>query len=127
MELQLISRFTPGLRHDDFIIGAHRSGGRTADRLPASENSVEMIEYTHHFGSNGIELDVRLTRDSVPVLYHDPDLNIRLVRKGPVMGKLASYTWKQIQTLVTLIHGEKIPTLEQALGAAIKNTAIKTV
>lgn len=127
IKLQLISRFSGRLRNDKFIIGAHRSGGRTADRLPASENSVEMIGYTHHFGSNAIELDVRLTSDGMPVLYHDPDLNIRLVRKGPVMGNIRDYTWPQIQSMVTLIHGEKIPSLEQALEAALKNSAIKTV
>lgn len=55
VELELISRFTSRLRHDPFIIGAHRAGGRTSDKLPVSENSVEMINYTSYFGSTRLE------------------------------------------------------------------------
>lgn len=89
LKLQLIKKFTYRLRKDPFIIGAHRGGGRTSDKLPVSENSVAMINYTGCFGSNGIELDVQLTKDKVPVLYHDSDLNIRLIQKGPLFGKIS--------------------------------------
>lgn len=127
LAISLISRFTPRLRHDPFIIGAHRGGGRTSDKLPVSENSVEMINYTKYFGSTGIEIDVRLTKDMIPVLYHDNDLNIRLIQKGPLFGSIGDYKYSQLLTLVKLIHGEKIPTLEQALDAALENPFIKTV
>jgi|WetSurMetagenome_2_1015567.scaffolds.fasta_scaffold26357_3 glycerophosphoryl diester phosphodiesterase len=125
--LELIGRFTSRLRHDQFIIGAHRGGGRTSDKLPVSENSVAMINYTKYFGSTGIEIDVRLTKDKIPVLYHDEDLNIRLIQKGPVFGKIGDFKYSQLLTLVTLIHGEKIPTLFQALDAVMDNPNIKTV
>lgn len=127
VELELITRFTSRLRNDPFIIGAHRAGGRTSDRLPVSENSVEMINYTSYFGSNAIEIDVRLTKDKVPVLYHDEDLNIRLIQKGPLFGKIGDYTYKQLLTMVRLIHGENIPTLSEAFEAVLANPLIKTV
>jgi glycerophosphoryl diester phosphodiesterase len=125
--IELVKRFSPGLRHDPFIIGAHRGGGRTSDKLPVSENSVEMINYTSYFGSTGIEIDVRLTKDKIPVLYHDEDLNIRLIRKGPLFGKIGDYSYSQLQTMVRLIHGEKIPTLQEAFDAVLANPLINTV
>ena len=127
IKLQLIKKFTNRLRKDPFIIGAHRSGGRTSDKLPVSENSVAMINYTGYFGSNGIEIDVQLTKDKVPVLYHDSELNIRLIQKGPLLGKIGDYKYSQLLTLVRLIHGEPIPTLEEAFDAVIANPNIKTV
>lgn len=127
VELHLLEKFTPQLRADPFIIGAHRSGGRTSDRLPASENSVAMIAYTEYFGSTGIEVDIQLTRDKVPVLYHDDDLNRRLIQKGPVYGKIQDYKFAQLRTLVKLIHGEDIPSLEEAFDAVLNRTKLTTV
>ena len=127
IKLQLVKKFTTRLRKDPFIICAHRSGGRTSDKLPVSENSVAMINYTGYFGSNGIEIDVQLTKDKVPVLYHDPDLNIRLIQKGPLFGKIGDYTYSSMRTMVRLIHGESIPSLTEALDAVIANPNIKTV
>lgn len=127
INLQLVKKFTCRLRKDPFIIGAHRSGGRTSDKLPVSENSVAMINYSGYFGSNGIEIDVQLTKDNVPVLYHDPDLNIRLIQKGPLFGKIRDYKYSSLRTMVRLIHGELIPTLTEALDAVITNPNLKTV
>jgi glycerophosphoryl diester phosphodiesterase len=127
IELQLIKKFSSKLRSDKFIIGAHRGGGRTSDKLPVSENSVAMINYTEYFGSTGIEIDVTLTKDKVPVLYHDDDLNIRLVQKGPLYGRIQDYTFSQLRTLVKLIHGENIPSLEEAFEAALNNTRLTTI
>jgi glycerophosphoryl diester phosphodiesterase len=122
-----IKKFTPRLRADPFIIGAHRAGGRTSDKLPVSENSVAMINYTEYFGSTGIEVDVTLTKDKIPVLYHDEDLNIRLVQKGPLYGSIHDYTFAQLRSLVKLIHGEDIPSLEEAFKTIVNNTSLKFV
>ena len=127
IELQLIKKFTYRLRIDPFIIGAHRAGGRTSDRLPVSENSVEMIQYTEYFGSTGIEVDVQLTKDKIPVLYHDDDLNIRLIQKGPLYGAISDYTFSQLRSLVKLIHGENIPTLEDAFKSVLNDTKLQYV
>ena len=112
---------------NNFHIMAHRSGGRTSDLLPVSENSVEMIKKTSAFGSTGIEIDVRMTKDGVPILYHDNTLNTREVQKSGLVGPISNYTYDQLSTFVRLIHGEKIPTLREALNAVVFNTALNFV
>ena len=110
-----------------FQILAHRSGGRTSDLLPVSENSVAMILKTAEFGSTGIEIDVRFTRDGVPILYHDNNLNLREIQKSGLIGPIENYTYDQLTTFVRLIHGEKIPTLREALNAVVYQTQLSFV
>ena len=110
-----------------FRILAHRSGGRTSDLLPVSENSVEMILKTPEFGSTGVEVDVRFTKDGIPILYHDNTLNLREIQKNGLVGPIENYTFEQLSTFVRLIHGEKIPTLRQALNAVVYQTQLSFV
>lgn len=110
-----------------FQIIAHRGGGRTADLLPASENSVEIIKMASRFGATGIEIDVRLTKDGVPVLFHDATLNERVIQKNGLLGPIENYTYAQLITLVRLPNGERIPTLRQALDAVVFNTPLQFV
>ncbi|GAB3941671.1 hypothetical protein GCM10028805_05210 [Spirosoma harenae] len=110
-----------------FAIMAHRSGGRTSDLLPASENSVEIIKLASRLGATGIEIDVRYTKDGVPILYHDNTLNLRLVQKSGLTGPVEDYTYQQLNTLVRLVNGEKIPTLEEALETVVNNTSLSFV
>lgn len=110
-----------------FAILAHRSGGRTSDLLSVSENSVEMIKAASRLGATGIEIDVRYTKDGVPILYHDNSLNLRLIQKNGLDGAIEKYTYKQLQTFVQLINGERIPTLEEALETVITNTTLSFV
>ncbi len=110
-----------------FNILAHRSGGRNSDLLPVSENSVEMILKTAEFGSTGIEIDVRFTRDGVPIIYHDNDLNLRETQKSGLVGPIENYTYAELSAFVRLIHGEKIPTLRQALSAVVYRTPLSFV
>src|SRR4051812_6365125 len=110
-----------------FEIAAHRSGGRTSDLLPVSENSVAMILKTPEFGSTGIEVDVRYTKDGVPILYHDNTLNLRETQKSGLVGPIENYTYDQLSTFVRLVHGEKIPTLREALDAVVYQTELRFV
>ena len=125
--LEYMRPFSDTVKNSKFYILAHRSGGRTSDRLPFSENSIEMINYTEKLGSTGIEVDVRLTSDGVAFIYHDPDINIRLTKKGPLAGPIENFTWAQLSTFVRLIHGEKIPTLEDALNFVVDSTLLRFV
>ena len=120
-------RYIRPLNRKPFNIMAHRSGGRTSDLLPASENSVAIIKLASRLGATGVEMDVRYTKDGVPVLYHDNTLNLRLIQKSGLTGSLESYTYKQLSALVRLVNGEKIPTLEEALEAVVYNTGLKFV
>jgi glycerophosphoryl diester phosphodiesterase len=110
-----------------FQILAHRCGGRTADLLPAAENSVAMVKLASRFGANGIETDVQLTKDGVPVVYHDATLNERLIRKNGLVGPIKNYTYDQLSTLVRLTDGQKIPTLREILHTVVYNTPLQFV
>lgn len=113
--------------NNEFKIMAHRSGGRTSDLLPTSENSVEMILKTPEFGSTGIEIDIRFTKDGVPILYHDDNINLRETQKSGLVGPIENYSFNQLSTFVRLVHGEKIPTLRQALDAVVYQTQLQFV
>ena len=110
-----------------FDILAHRGGGRTSDLLPASENSVELIRMASRFGATGIEVDVRMTSDNVPILYHDENINDRLTQKSGLVGEIKNYTYAQLSAFVRLKNGEMIPTLRQALDAVLHQTPLKVI
>lgn len=110
-----------------FHIVAHRGGGRTSDLLPASENSIEIIEMAARLGGTGVEIDVELTKDNVPVLFHDHTLNERLIIKNGMVGSISDYTYAQLEALVRLRQGEKIPTLREALKTIIHRTPLNFV
>jgi glycerophosphoryl diester phosphodiesterase len=120
--LEYIRPFSQRVKEDDFYILAHRGGGRNSDYLQASENSVEMISLAERLGANGVELDVQLTKDGIPILYHDPDINLRLTQKSVIWGDIEDFTFAQLRTFVKLKHGENIPSLEEALSYIIDNT-----
>ncbi len=118
---------TPELLTGSFQILAHRAGGRTSDHLPASENTVEIIRLAEQLGATGIEIDVRLTKDGVPILYHDNSINPRLTQKTPLVGGVEDYTFAQVRTAIRLINGEVIPTLQEALDAVLEETNLSFV
>lgn len=119
--------FSQKVKQSDFYILAHRGGGRNSDYLGVSENSIEMITIAERFGSTGIEIDARLTKDGVPFIYHDSDINLRLCQKSLIWGNIEDFTWAQLRTLITLRNGEKIPSLREALEFTLEKTKIKTV
>lgn len=112
---------------DDFLIIAHRGGGRNVDRLPFSENSKEILEYAERLGANGVEVDVQITKDKIPVLYHDEFLNKRLINQDFFTGKIADYNYETLKKYVTLKNNEAIPTLKEALETIIFKTNLKFV
>jgi glycerophosphoryl diester phosphodiesterase len=119
--------FSDKVKQNDFYILAHRGGGRNSDYLGVSENSIAMINIAERFGSNGIEIDARLSKDGVPFLYHDGDINLRLTQKSLIWGNIEDFTWAQLRTLVTLRNGEKIPSLREALEFVLEETTIRAV
>lgn len=122
-------RRTSGLRPADssFAIIGHRGGGRNSDYLPHSENSLEMIRFAPRLGCNAVELDVLLTSDGVPIVFHDLEFSTRTIREEYLVGPVANYSWQQIRSFATLVNGEKIPTLEEALNEVEKIPQIRLV
>ncbi len=112
---------------NNFLIVSHRGGVRNADYIGISENSVEMIAKAEELGANGIEIDIKLSKDNIPFLYHDSDINLRLVQEAPIWGPIEDFTFPQIRTFLTLANGEKIPTLIEALSFVLTETNLRYV
>lgn len=77
------------------------------------ENTMQAFKAAYVQGADGIELDVQLTEDGVPVIIHDLDL----VRLAGVRERISSMTYAEIQKLrvgrkyVRALSGHSIPTL----------------
>jgi len=115
------------LPENDFLIVGHRGGGRNTERYSYSENSLEIIKFAEKLGANGVEIDVQVTKDGVPVLFHDSYMSQRLVQQDYFIGEIADYSFAQLRSFCTLINGEKIPTLEEALQTIVLETNLKFV
>jgi len=83
---------------------AHRCGGRLA-----AENSLAGLEAAARIGCHGVEFDVMLSADGVPVLMHDEIVE----RTTDGRGRVADLTLAQLQRLN--VGGEPVPTLVDAL------------
>jgi len=108
-------------------IWAHRGA---SSRAP--ENTMAAFELGVESGADGIELDVHLSRDGVPVVIHDETLQRTTNGHGAVgrynlssLRKLDAGSWFGPEW-----YGERIPTLEEVLswsGSTIRiNIEIKT-
>ena len=127
LTLRYIRPFSDKVKNSNFYILGHRSGGRNSDRLPVSENSIAMVRFTESLGTTGVEVDPRLSSDGVPFIYHDDDINTRLTEKGPLSGPISSFTWFQISHFIRLIHGERIPSVEELLTFVVDSTQVRFV
>lgn len=87
---------------------AHRGYFDNRNNIP--ENSLLSFEKAIENGY-GIELDVQLSSDGVPVVFHDADLE----RITGNTGKVWEYTAKQLGEMNLLGTDQTIPTLEQAM------------
>ncbi|MGE5500074.1 MAG: glycerophosphodiester phosphodiesterase [Syntrophothermus sp.] len=126
--LPLKFQYVKPLKNDSsFYIIAHRGGGRNSDHLPASENSLEILQLAEYYGANSVEIDVQLTKDNIPILFHDEEFTQRLVKGNYLIGSVSSFSFKQIRTFGRLIHDEKIPSLEEALDVILNKTSVKLV
>lgn len=96
-----------------FRIVAHR-GAPAAD---APENSRAAFQRAFELGADAIELDVRLTRDHVPVVYHYFYLDEITTGSGPIFEHSAQQL-RDVRVVGAdrLRRGHPIPTLESVLG-----------
>lgn len=103
------------------IIQGHR--GTRENGLP--ENSIAAMEYVLTQMPAVFEIDPRLTKDSVVVVFHDATLD----RTTNGTGNLIDYTWEELQKLnLKNKYGElteyKIPTLAEVFEWANGKTAL---
>lgn len=71
-----------------FINYAHRGASTYAP-----ENTMSSFRLGIEMGANGIETDVQLTRDGIPVLFHDDTLT----RVTGESGAIRDYTYEELQ------------------------------
>lgn len=102
------------------LIIAHR--GASVER---PENTLPAFRRALALEVDGIELDVRVTRDGVPVVYHDATLRRMTGRPG----RLAALTWAELSPL-RVRGAEPIPRLVDVLrltrGLAVVQIEMKS-
>lgn len=84
--------------------GLHDNGG------DAPENSMAAFRKAVEAGY-GMELDVHVTGDGVPVIFHDSELE----RMCGVTGEIKDYTYEKLQCFMLGKSTERIPKLEDLL------------
>jgi glycerophosphoryl diester phosphodiesterase len=95
--------------------------GHRGAAFHAPENTLAGIRRAAALGVGMVEVDVKLTRDRVPVLMHDDMLDRTTDGSGPV----AATDFATIRTLDAgrgfgaAFAGEKVPTLEEALALVL--------
>jgi glycerophosphoryl diester phosphodiesterase len=85
----------------------------------APENTLRAFQRALELGVDGIELDVQVTRDGIPVVFHD----FTLTRLTGTRGRLTDRTWAELQKL--RVRGEPIPTLADALSLTRKRCLLQ--
>lgn len=100
--------YTPFLKYLYAHRGLHNMKKSNAPLLP--ENSYSAIKRAAEMGY-GIEFDVHLTKDNIPVVFHDDTLN----RICGVKGYLKDYTFEELRQFRLLGTDEKIPSFEEIL------------
>lgn len=93
---------------DSPLVVAHRAGAALGP-----ENTLEALEASIEAGADMAEVDVRLTREGVPVLLHDQSLG----RTAGVDREIGSVDLGELEAIEEET-GHEIPTLERLLAAA---------
>lgn len=88
---------------------AHR--GLHDNRSDAPENSLAAFRKAKEAGY-GIELDIQLSRDRIPVVFHD--FTLKRVCGAP--GKVSDYTYEELQQFTLFGSTERIPKFEDVLA-----------
>ncbi|CAL8125038.1 unnamed protein product [Orchesella dallaii] len=103
--------FPTNREYSHFVIG-HRGAG-----LNAPENSISAIKRCAARGCKMVEFDVSLTKDFVPVLFHDDNL----LRITGVDRSISEISWGELKTIdiSDKYPGERVPTLEEAVETCL--------
>lgn len=127
--LAIMPRVTKKPSRAPFVGRLYAHRGLHDNKSDAPENSMKAFQKAVDAGY-GIELDVQLSKDGIPVIFHDFTL-ARVARypKGTepadavrnedgslgVKGKVCDYTFDELETFHLMDSEEKIPTFEEFL------------
>jgi glycerophosphoryl diester phosphodiesterase len=109
---------TAGIRGRPLVF-AHRGGAKLAP-----ENTLAAFDRGLEAGADGLELDVQLSRDGLPVVNHDLDLGRTTNATGPVSGMTArelaavdaGYRFSRDGSFPWRGRGLGVPTLAEVLA-----------
>jgi glycerophosphoryl diester phosphodiesterase len=92
------------------LVVAHRGASSTAP-----ENTLLAFEEAARAGADAVEIDVRLTKDGIPVVLHDPDVSATTDGAGDVH----ALTLVELKRLDAGAGGQRaeVPMLDEALEA----------
>ena len=97
--------------------------GHRGAKAYAPENTVASIETAASLGVQWVELDVKLTRDNVPIIFHDEALE----RTTSGVGLVAQTNYEDLRDLDAgswfgdSFSSVRIPTLEEAVDVLLKH------
>lgn len=111
------------------LLVGHRGAGGTAP-----ENTVAAFRDGRASGAEFIEIDVQLSADGVPFLFHDDTpartTDVEEVFPERANDPITSFTWAELQQLDAGSYfdarfvGERIPHLDDAVKAATRTTGV---
>ncbi len=111
------------------ILVGHRGAGGTAP-----ENTVAAFKDGRASSADFIEIDVQLSADGVPFLFHDDTpartTDVEEVFPGRATDPITSFTWNELQQLDAgsffdeRFIGERIPHLDDAVAVATRTTGV---
>ncbi len=119
----------PAAQTDGPILIGHRGAAGTAP-----ENTVTAFKDGRASGADFIEIDVQLSADGVPFLFHDNTpartTNVEEVFPGRENDPITSFTWAELQQLdagsyfSARYEGEPIPHFDDAAAVAAGKTGV---
>ena len=93
------------------------------------ENTIPAFNHAVELGCDGVEFDVRLTKDKCPVVIHDPTLD----RTTAGSGNVSDFTLSELRSIKanrgyeTVIDTARIPSLQEVFHWAQKNDLLLNV
>ena len=105
-----------------FFNVAHHGACEITDHCGATPNSIESVRLAERIGSNAAELDVRVTRDGIPIFFHDPGLSGSLVKGTFCKGTVAELSLAELRGSCQLQYGEAIPTVQEMIDMMVNET-----
>ncbi len=102
-------KLNPELKKFDGWFYAHRGFHDNTSNRPENSIPAFLAAVQNQYG---IELDVQLTKDQIPVVFHDGNL----LRACGVKDKVSELTYQELSTYRLFQSQERIPTFEEVLN-----------
>jgi glycerophosphoryl diester phosphodiesterase len=108
-----------------YLVGVHHGACQTAQNCGISENTPETAIMATQLQGEYLEIDVRLTKDQVPVFFH-LGLYPGVVQGTYCTGMVEDYTYAELIANCRLRNGEIIPRVVDMLTYIFTRTALPT-